>query len=402
MKEIKCPNCGQVFQVDESGYAQIVSQVRDAEFLKELQRQEDALAEKREAELKLIKADQEKTAAEKDREIARLNAKLENSETEKKLAMTEAVQQKDAELAEKNEEITRLRSELQLQKQEGELQAQSLKNEYSGMLKLKDEQIEQLKDFKAKQSTKMVGESLERHCSDEFNKIRMTAFPNAYFEKDNEAVENTKGDFIFREAAEDGTEFISIMFEMKNESDTTATKHKNEDFFDKLDKDRKKKKCEYAVLVSTLEADSELYNSGIVDVSYRHEKMYVVRPQMFITIITLLRNAALNSLKYQRELAIVRNQQIDIQNFEENMNTFKEQFGRNYRLASEKFRKAIDEIDKTIDHLQKTKDALLGSENNLRLANGKAEDLTIKKLTKNAPSVREMFEELNDGKSVNY
>ena len=398
MKEIKCPNCGQVFQVDESGYAQIVSQVRDAEFLKELQRQEDALAEKREAELKLIKADQEKTEAEKDREIARLNAKLENSETEKKLAMTEAVQQKDAELAEKNEEITRLRSELQLQKQEGELQAQSLKNEYSGMLKLKDEQIEQLKDFKSKQSTKMVGESLERHCSDEFNKIRMTAFPNAYFEKDNEAVENTKGDFIFREAAEDGTEFISIMFEMKNESDTTATKHKNEDFFDKLDKDRKKKKCEYAVLVSTLEADSELYNSGIVDVSYRHEKMYVVRPQMFITIITLLRNAALNSLKYQRELAIVRNQQIDIQNFEENMNTFKEQFGRNYRLASEKFRKAIDEIDKTIDHLQKTKDALLGSENNLRLANGKAEDLTIKKLTKNAPSVREMFEELNDGK----
>ena len=398
MKEIKCPNCGQVFQVDESGYAQIVSQVRDAEFLKELQRQEDALAEKREAELKLIKADQEKTAAEKDREIARLNAKLENSETEKKLAITEAVQQKDAELAEKNEEITRLRSELQLQKQEGELQAQSLKNEYSGMLKLKDEQIEQLKDFKAKQSTKMVGESLERHCSDEFNKIRMTAFPNAYFEKDNEAVENTKGDFIFREAAEDGTEFISIMFEMKNESDTTATKHKNEDFFDKLDKDRKKKKCEYAVLVSTLEADSELYNSGIVDVSYRYEKMYVVRPQMFITIITLLRNAALNSLKYQRELAIVRNQQIDIQNFEENMNTFKEQFGRNYRLASEKFRKAIDEIDKTIDHLQKTKDALLGSENNLRLANGKAEDLTIKKLTKNAPSVREMFEELNDGK----
>lgn len=398
MKEIKCPNCGQVFQVDESGYAQIVSQVRDAEFLRELQRQEKALAEKREAELKLIKADQEKTAAEKDREIARLNAKLENSETEKKLAMTEAVQQKDAELAEKNEEITRLRSELQLQKQEGELQAQSLKNEYSGMLKLKDEQIEQLKDFKAKQSTKMVGESLERHCSDEFNKIRMTAFPNAYFEKDNEAVENTKGDFIFREAAEDGTEFISIMFEMKNESDTTATKHKNEDFFDKLDKDRKKKKCEYAVLVSTLEADSELYNSGIVDVSYRHEKMYVVRPQMFITIITLLRNAALNSLKYQRELAIVRNQQIDIQNFEENMNTFKEQFGRNYRLASEKFRKAIDEIDKTIDHLQKTKEALLGSENNLRLANGKAEDLTIKKLTKNAPSVREMFEELNDGK----
>lgn len=398
MKEIKCPNCGQVFQVDESGYAQIVSQVRDAEFSRELQRQEKALAERREAELKLIKANQEKAAAEKDREIERLKAMLENSETAKKLAITEAVHRKDAELADKNEEITSLRSELQLQKQEGELKEQSLKNEYSGMLKLKDEQIEQLKDFRAKQSTKMVGESLERHCSDEFNKIRMTAFPNAYFEKDNEAVENTKGDFIFREADEDGTEFISIMFEMKNESDTTATKHKNEDFFDKLDKDRKKKKCEYAVLVSTLEADSEFYNSGIVDVSYRYEKMYVVRPQMFIPIITLLRNAALNSLKYQRELAIVRNQQIDIQNFEENMNTFKEQFGRNYRLASEKFRKAIDEIDKTIDHLQKTKDALLGSENNLRLANSKAEDLTIKKLTKNAPSVREMFEELKDGK----
>ncbi|MGN0702411.1 MAG: DUF2130 domain-containing protein, partial [Lentihominibacter sp.] len=375
----------------------IVSQVRDAEFSRELQRQEKALAEKREAELKLIKADQEKAAAEKDREIERLKALLENSETVKQLAITEAVHQKDTELADKNEEITSLRSALQLQKQEGELKEQSLKNEYSGMLKLKDEQIEQLKDFRAKQSTKMVGESLERHCSDEFNKIRMTAFPNAYFEKDNETVENTKGDFIFREADEDGTEFISIMFEMKNESDTTATKHKNEDFFDKLDKDRKKKKCEYAVLVSTLEADSELYNSGIVDVSYRYEKMYVVRPQMFITIITLLRNAALNSLKYQRELAIVRNQQIDIQNFEENMNTFKEQFGRNYRLASEKFRKAIDEIDKTIDHLQKTKDALLGSENNLRLANSKAEDLTIKKLTKNAPSVREMFEELKDG-----
>ena len=241
----------------------------------------------------------------------------------------------------------------------------------------------------------MVGESLEQHCQNAFNSIRMTAFPNAYFEKDNDAKTGSKGDFIFREASEDGTEFISIMFEMKNEMDTTATKHKNEDFFKELDKDRNEKGCEYAVLVSLLESDNELYNNGIVDVSYRYEKMYVIRPQFFIPMITLLRNAALNSLQYQRELAVVRNQQLDIVNFESQMNEFKDSFGRNYRIASDKFKKAIEEIDKTIDHLIKTKEALLSSDNNLRIANNKAEDLTIKKLTKNSPSVRAMFDEIN-------
>ena len=266
---------------------------------------------------------------------------------------------------------------------------------YEDRLKLKDEQIEYYKDFKARQSTKMVGESLEQHCLNQFNSIRMTAFPNAYFEKDNDARSGSKGDFIFREAGADGTEFISIMFEMKNEMDETATKHKNEDFFKELDKDRRQKNCEYAVLVSLLEIDNELYNNGIVDVSYKYEKMYVIRPQFFIPMITLLRNAALNSLQYKQELQVVKNQQIDILHFEENMNAFKEGFARNYRIASDRFKTAIDEIDKTITHLQKTKDALLSSENNLRLANNKADDLSIKKLTKNAPAVREMFEELD-------
>ena len=260
-------------------------------------------------------------------------------------------------------------------------------------LKEKDEQIDYYKDFKARQSTKMVGESLEQHCLTQFNSLRMTAFPTAYFEKDNDAKSGSKGDFIFRESVE-GTEFISIMFEMKNEMDETATKHKNEDFFKELDKDRREKKCEYAVLVSLLEMDNELYNNGIVDVSYRYEKMYVIRPQFFIPMITLLRNAALNSLKYRQELEAAKNQQLDIANFEENMNAFKQGFGRNYEIASKKFKTAIDEIDKTITHLQKTKDALLSSENQLRLANNKAEDLSIKKLTKNAPSVRKMFEEI--------
>ena len=258
---------------------------------------------------------------------------------------------------------------------------------------MKDEQIEYYKDFKARQSTKMIGESLEQHCLNQFNALRMTAFPNAYFEKDNDARTGSKGDFIFREAA-DGVEFISIMFEMKNEMDETATKHRNEDFLKELDKDRREKKCEYAVLVSLLEIDNELYNNGIVDVSYRYEKMYVIRPQFFIPMITLLRNAALNSLQYRRELELARHQQVDILRFEENMNTFKEGFARNYRIASERFKTAIDEIDKTITHLQKTKDALLSSENNLRLANNKAEDLSIKRLTKNAPSVKAMFDEL--------
>ena len=295
-------------------------------------------------------------------------------------------------MAKKSNEIIELQSKLSLQQTESTLQMKSVEERYAEQLKAKDEQIAYYKDFKAKQSTKMIGESLEQHCMSEFNKIRMTAFPTAYFEKDNDARTGSKADFIFRES-KDGTEFLSIAFEMKNEADETATKHRNEDFFKELDKDRREKGCEYAVLVSMLEADNEYYNTGIVDVSYRYPKMYVIRPQFFITIITLLRNAALNSLKYQQELQVVRNQQIDLTNFENNMQAFKDGFARNYRLASERFATAIEEIDKTIDHLQKTKAALMSSENNLRLANNKAEELSIKKLTKNAPSVRAMFEE---------
>ncbi len=438
MREIKCPNCGEVFQVDETGYAQILKQVRDEEFNKEIERREAELARQNKSDIELVRmkeqqdaADKlsekenklkdmdreiqklraenisqaerlenerlrevEKLKAEKDREIQELKAKLAAGETEKQLAVNEAVMESEKMLAERSNEITQLKGELTNKDNEIRLNEKSLKDKYEEKLKLKDEQIEYYRDFKARQSTKMIGESLEQHCLDQFNQIRATAFPNAYFEKDNDARTGSKGDFIFRESSEDGTEFISIMFEMKNEADETATKHKNEDFFKELDKDRREKGCEYAVLVSLLEIDSEFYNTGIVDVSYRYEKMYVVRPQFFIQMITLLRNAAINSLKYRRELEIVRNQQVDIMNFEENMNQFKEGFARNYRLASEKFQKAIEEIDKTIDHLEKTKKALLSSENNLRLANNKAEDLSIKKLTKNAPTVKEMFDDL--------
>jgi hypothetical protein len=406
MQEIKCPNCGEVIQVDESDYAQIVQQVRDKEFEKELSRRTQELDNAHENKLRLARLEQEQvhnnavskkdaTIADKDREIATLKAKLESQETAQKLAVAEAISATEKKLSEKVTEIAELKGKLESKETENQLREKSLTEQYEGKLKLKDEQIEYYKDFKARQSTKMVGESLEQHCLNQFNSLRMTAFPNAYFEKDNDAKTGSKGDFIFRESA-DGTEFISIMFEMKNEMDTTATKHKNEDFFKELDKDRREKGCEYAVLVSLLEIDNEYYNNGIVDVSYKYPKMYVIRPQFFIPIITLLRNAALNSLKYQQELQVVRNQQVDIQNFEENMMAFKEGFSRNYRLASEKFQKAIDEIDKTIDHLQKTKDALLSSENNLRLANNKAEDLTIKKLTKNAPTVKAMFDALHD------
>ncbi|MDE6977585.1 MAG: DUF2130 domain-containing protein, partial [Lachnospiraceae bacterium] len=297
----------------------------------------------------------------------------------------------------KEAEIAELKSRLSNKAAESELRERSLQNQYEDQLRQKDELIGYYKDFKARQSTKMIGESLEQHCLNQFNSLRMTAFPAAYFEKDNDARTGSKGDFIFRESA-DGTEFISIMFEMKNEMDETATKHKNEDFLKELDKDRREKKCEYAVLVSLLEIDNEFYNNGIVDVSYKYDKMYVIRPQFFIPIITLLRNAALNSLTYRRELEAVRHQQLDILQFEENMNTFKEGFARNYRLASDKFRKAVEEIDKTIALLQKTKEDLLSSENNLRLANSKAEDLSIKKLTKGAPAVKEMFDKLkNEG-----
>jgi len=443
MQQIKCPKCGEVFQVDEAGYAAIVKQVRDKEFQKEVEKQEKALTDAKESAVKLavseaetkkenelaalrqqlavltaereaeakrieaerkaeaerlnaereaekirMKAEQEKLLAEKEREIERLSGRLEAEQKEAETRIAAA-------LGEKNSEIMRLKNDLELEKKESELKEKSLQERHSQELKSKDAQIDFYKDLKAKQSTKMVGETLEQHCETEFNKLRAVAFPGAYFEKDNDASSGTKGDYIFRETAEDGSELLSIMFEMKNELDETEKKHKNEDFFKKLDKDRREKGCEYAVLVSLLEADSELYNAGIVDVSYRYEKMYVIRPQFFIPMISLLRNAAKNALSYKQQLAVARSQSIDITNFENEMNAFKDKFGRNYRLASEKFQTAIDEIDKTIDHLQKTKAALLSSENNLRLANDKAQDLSIKKLTKNSPTMRERFEALS-------
>ncbi len=450
MQEIRCPHCGEVFQVDASGYAQIAQQVRDEEFRKELDRRAQELAERQADQLKYAQVQREKEygaalarkeaelaereqaiaqlkaqvsgsetekklavseavrekeqeqesavrrkneeLVKKEQEIQQLRARLAGSETEKKLAVAEAVQEKEQALAAGEKEILTLKNRLSSQQAESQLKEKSLQDQFAARLKDKDEQIEYYKDFKARQSTKMIGESLEQHCLTQFNTLRMTAFPTAYFEKDNDARTGSKGDFIFRESSADGVEFISIMFEMKNEADATATKHKNEDFFKELDKDRREKHCEYAVLVSLLEIDNEFYNNGIVDVSYKYEKMYVVRPQFFIPIITLLRNAALNTLKYRQELQVVKNQQLDILHFEENMNAFKEGFARNYRIASERFKTAIDEIDKTISHLQKTKEALLSSENNLRLANNKAEDLSIKKLTKNAPSVKALFD----------
>lgn len=558
MQEIKCPNCGEVFMVDESGYAQIVQQVRDKEFDKELKQREKDLEEIKKKDLELAKMKQQdefdkllsskeaelvekdkeieklktkvsgnetekqlaisevintkeqerelaiekkneelankdrmisqlraqienneterklaisEAVSDKDKEISKkieeintlkekfsiedrekdivieqlkaqlsenktekqlaisevnnkkdkekqealekkneelkeqnrrieeLKTKLENNEIEKKLAVSEALQVKEKELSQKSTEITELKNQLSNKDTENQIKEQALRSDYENQLKSKDELIQYYKDFKARQSTKMIGESLEQHCLNQFNSLRMTAFPKAYFEKDNDAKTGSKGDFIFRETAE-GIEFISIMFEMKNEMDETATKHKNEDFFKELDKDRREKGCEYAVLVSLLEIDNDLYNNGIVDVSYRYEKMYVIRPQFFIPLITLLRNAALNSLKYRQELELAKHQQIDILNFENNMNAFKDGFARNYRIASEKFKTAIDEIDKTITHLQKTKDALLSSENQLRLANNKAEDLTIKKLTKNAPTVKKMFDEMKNENTI--
>ena len=447
MQEIKCPKCGEVFQVDEAGYAAIVKQVRDKEFQKELaERQQQFLLDKEnsvrlaqaEADNKLqdslrakdntianlyakmkaleAKAELDKAGlnaqlaskqseqllavkdavAAKNLEIAQLKADLAAGEQALSLAVQQAVSAKEQELAQKEMQIARLEGELKASEKEYLFKEKSLVDGYENKLKDKDEQIAYYKDFKARQSTKMIGESLEQHCSIEFNRLRATAFPRAYFEKDNDARTGSKGDFIFKDYDEEGMEFISIMFEMKNEADTTATKHKNEDFFKELDKDRKEKGCEYAVLVSLLEADNELYNSGIVDVSYRYPKMYVIRPQFFIPMITLLRNASMNSLQYKKELATIKNQNIDIAHFEADMNEFKEKFGRNYRLASEKFKKAIEEIDKTIEHLQKTKDALLSSENNLRLANNKAEDLSIKRLTRNNPTMAAKFAELQN------
>ncbi len=400
MQEIKCPKCGEVFQVDESGYAAIVKQVRDKEFGKEIRERETQFETEKESAVKLARAE-EKSAfqselAKKEAEIAKLKSEIEAKEKDRQLAVTQAVAGKEKELAEKDKKIYQLSGDIESGEKERRLKEQSLKESYEEKLRAKDEQIAYYKDFKARQSTKMVGESLEQHCETEFNRLRATGFQSAYFEKDNDIRTGSKGDYIFRESDENGVEFISIMFEMKNEMEQTATKKKNEDFLKELDKDRREKGCEYAVLVSLLEPDSELYNSGIVDVSYRYTKMYVIRPQFFIPMITILRNAARNSLEYRQELAAVKSQNVDISHFESDMNEFKEKFSRNYRLASEKFQKAIREIDETIKHLQKTKDELLSSENNLRLANDKAEGLSIKRLTKNNPTMAAKFEELKN------
>ncbi len=419
MNEIICPNCSKAFKVDKAGYADILKQVRDNQFEVEIKKrlelaekekndavelaksntrnlfqQELAQKEKEITELKVnSKKELIEKLAEKDNELAELKSKIQNAETEKKLEVSQAIKTIE-------KERDSLNNELKIKETEKELLKKSIEQQFHNKLivkdetiKMKDDEIARLKDFKQKLSTKMVGETLEQHCEIEFNKLRSTAFPNAYFEKDNDASSGTKGDFIYRENDIEGNEIISIMFEMKNENDQTATKKKNEDFFAKLDKDRKTKKCEYAVLVSLLETENELYNNGIVDVSYKFDKMYVVRPQFFIPIITLLRNGGMNALKYKQELNLMRNQNIDITNFEEKLNVFKTGFARNYELASRKFETAINEIDKTISHLQKTKEALLSSENNLRLANNKAEDLTVKKLTYGNPTMKAKFDE---------
>ena len=422
MNDIICPHCKKVFKVDEAGFADILKQVRDHVFDKELherlelaeKEKENAvkLAEsnlkntlqeeltKKDKELAELRAENDRNLAEKlakkESELAEIKSKLDKADVEKKLSVTEAV---------KNIEKERdaLAGKLKSKETEKQLLEKSLQEKHlaelktkDDIIKMKDDEITLRKDMKLKLSTKMVGETLEQHCEIEFNKLRATAFQNAYFEKDNDSTSGSKGDYIYRETDEAGNEIISIMFEMKNEGDETATKKRNEDFLRELDKDRAEKKCEYAVLVSLLESENELYNTGIVDVSHKHPKMYVVRPQFFIPIITLLRNAAMNSLRYKAELALVKSQNIDITNFEDNINKFKEGFAKNYDLASRKFKTAIEEIDKTIDHLQKTKDALLSSENNLRLANNKAEDLTIKRLARGNPTMTAKFEELSD------
>ena len=432
MNEIKCPKCGTVFQIDEQDYESIVKQVRDHTFEEELNERKAQFQSELESAVKLAKADTEKKLLEQVNQLKMANANLEtriqSSEEEKKQAvqLTKAAVEKeytskiseltlsktnlendlklkDTEnklaveqaISAKDKTIDSLSNELSLKEKEFQLKETSMKESYESKLKDKDEQIAYYKDFKARQSTKMIGESLEQHCSTEFNKLR-SLFKNCYFEKDNDAKTGSKGDFIFRAYADDEhtSEIVSIMFEMKNEADQTATKHKNEDFFKELDKDRREKKCEYAVLVSLLELDNEYYNVGIVDVSYQYEKMYVIRPQFFIPLITLIKDLASKSLEYKNELELVRSQNIDITHFEQNINTFKDSFSRNYRLASERFAKAIEEIDKTIDHLQKTKEHLLKTEDNLRLANNKAQDLTIKKLTHKNPTMAKMFDDL--------
>lgn len=422
MNEIICPNCNKAFKVDEAGFADILKQVRDHKFEEELQSrltlaenekvnavklaeanlrnslQEDlAKKDKELSEFRALKERELATQlAQKEAQLAAMKAQIEKADIEKRLSVSEAVKEIE-------KERDTLANTLQNKETEKQLLEKSLNEKFSAelktkddIIKLKEEEITLRKDMKLKLSTKMIGETLEQHCEAEFNKLRATGFQNAYFEKDNDSRSGSKGDFIYRENDEFGNEIISIMFEMKNEGDETATKKRNEDFFKELDKDRNEKKCEYAVLVSLIEAESDLYNSGIVDVSYKYDKMYVVRPQFFIPIITLLRNAALNSMKYKQELSLMKNQSVDITNFEDKINQFKEGFARNYDLASRKFKTAIDEIDKTIVHLQKTKENLLSSENNLRLANNKADDLTIKKLTHGNPTMKAKFDDLSD------
>ena len=393
MNEIRCPKCSQVFKVDESGFADIIKQVRDREFEKAIHEREAFFAADKEKAVKLAEIHTKNAllaeSAKKDAEVAALKARIDASESEKKLAVMEA-------LSRVKQERDSLEAKLQIQDAEKQLLEVSLRDKYTAMLKNKDEQIAYYKDMKAKLSTKMIGETLEQHCETQFNQIRATAFPRAYFEKDNDARAGSKGDYIYRETDENGNEIISIMFEMKNEGDETAAKKKNEDFLKELDKDRSEKGCEYAVLVTLLESESEFYNSGIIDVSHRFPKMYVIRPQFFIPMITVLRNAALNSLKYKSELALIRSQNIDITHFEENLETFKTGFKRNYDLASRHFKDAIDEIDNTIKRMQKIKASLLSSDNNLRLANDKAEDLTIKRLTRGNPTMTARFAEVKE------
>ena len=411
MNEIKCPNCGTVFKIDEKQYDSIVKQVRDSEFKNEIATRQEQYEKDKNQAIKLAENELEKKLStmlkEKDLEITKLNEEL-KSKKQLEDSLVENTKIKTAneykeEIAklnikikelenEKDKNISSLKSQLELDSKEYALKEKNIKDVYENKIKDKDEMIAYYKDMKARQSTKMIGESLEVHCNNEFNTLR-PLFPNAYFEKDNDARTGSKGDFIFRDYDDEKTEIVSIMFEMKNEADMTATKHKNEDFFKELDKDRKEKKCEYAVLVSLLEIDNDYYNMGIVDVSYRYPKMYVIRPQFFIPLITLIRGAALNALEYKKEMLVLQNQNIDISHFEENMNAFKSGFAKNYRIASEKFSKAIEEIDKTIDHLQKTKDALISSDRNLRLANNKAEELTIKRLTRNSETMAKLFAE---------
>ena len=393
MSEVICPHCDKAFKVDETGYASILKQVRDSEFEKHLNERVGQIEADKAVALQLAENDSklalEAIKASKDAEIARLTFKVRENEQSIELAVMHAVKKIE-------QERDYLKNNLQTAQLERQNAENMLKDKYETQIRDRDDAIERLKDMKAKLSTKMVGETLEQHCETEFNRLRSTAFQSAFFEKDNDARTGSKGDYIFKDHADDGTEIISIMFEMKNEIDTTATKSKNEDFFKELDKDRNEKGCEYAVLVSLLEPDSELYNAGIVDVFHRYPKMYVIRPQFFIPMITLLRNAAMHSLKYKSELALIREQNIDVTNFEKELETFKSAFGKNFELASRKFSTAIDEIDKSINHLQKTKDALLSTDRNLRLANNKAQDVTIKRLTRNNPTMKKLLAEKGD------